>query len=372
MYLLTADGRLDKSRGLTFSETADYLAALGCTEAMSFDGGGSTSMVINDPGKGISHVNMQTYQRPVINAIGIENSGKGSGVFSYLDVFADRETLRVGEQVSVYAVSYDEYMQPADITGTPLSYSADKKGHFANNVFTPEEAGRFTVTVTANGISGTVSFNVKEAPVNENYKDVYFRSPSSEGYTIGFFGDNGNYGTLYTKFITSKRNSIAEKTNLAVFRQYPSGKINTEVLSSSLYSAKETAAGAFICLNNSKGSYSASDSGQLVKLINFLKNSLSENIFIAMSNPFGKTDSEENEIIIQKIKEISKGKNIFVISFGDNISYKYDDGVRYITINDLPNFTSKDPYNAVNNSKYGLLTINNDGINFEFKSYFGE
>ncbi len=47
LYLLTVDGRTEKSVGMTIVELADLLRRLGAWQAMNFDGGGSATMVID-------------------------------------------------------------------------------------------------------------------------------------------------------------------------------------------------------------------------------------------------------------------------------------------------------------------------------------
>ena len=47
LYLAVIDGRSSDSVGMTFEETARLMQDLGCTDALNFDGGGSSAMVIN-------------------------------------------------------------------------------------------------------------------------------------------------------------------------------------------------------------------------------------------------------------------------------------------------------------------------------------
>ena len=48
LFLVTVDGRSQKSVGMTTVELADFLLGLGAWQAMNFDGGGSTTMVVED------------------------------------------------------------------------------------------------------------------------------------------------------------------------------------------------------------------------------------------------------------------------------------------------------------------------------------
>jgi hypothetical protein len=48
LYLVAVDGRQQASVGMTLEELADAMIALGAYEAMNFDGGGSTALVVRD------------------------------------------------------------------------------------------------------------------------------------------------------------------------------------------------------------------------------------------------------------------------------------------------------------------------------------
>lgn len=67
-FLVTSDGRQEGAVGMTLEELGAYLAALGCTEAMNLDGGGSATLwaagaVRNRPSDGV--------ERPIANALAV-------------------------------------------------------------------------------------------------------------------------------------------------------------------------------------------------------------------------------------------------------------------------------------------------------------
>ena len=47
LFLLTVDGRSESSGGMTLAELAAMMRKLGAWQAMNFDGGGSTTMVVD-------------------------------------------------------------------------------------------------------------------------------------------------------------------------------------------------------------------------------------------------------------------------------------------------------------------------------------
>jgi hypothetical protein len=67
LFLLTVDGRSENSGGMTLVELADALRRLGAWQALNFDGGGSTTMVID--GAVVNKPSDPTGEREVGNAL---------------------------------------------------------------------------------------------------------------------------------------------------------------------------------------------------------------------------------------------------------------------------------------------------------------
>jgi exopolysaccharide biosynthesis protein len=67
LYLITVDGRQKCSAGMKLNELSEFMLFLGCYNALNLDGGGSTTLVIND--KIINHPSDVTGERPVGNAL---------------------------------------------------------------------------------------------------------------------------------------------------------------------------------------------------------------------------------------------------------------------------------------------------------------
>ncbi len=68
ILLVVAEGRSDVSAGLTLNELADYMIKLGAQEAMNFDGGGSSEMVLN---KEVMNNPSDGSERPVRAGLGV-------------------------------------------------------------------------------------------------------------------------------------------------------------------------------------------------------------------------------------------------------------------------------------------------------------
>ena len=67
LFVLTVDGRSENSGGMTLVELASVMRELGAWQAMNFDGGGSTTMVID--GKVVNHPSDKEGERAVGNAL---------------------------------------------------------------------------------------------------------------------------------------------------------------------------------------------------------------------------------------------------------------------------------------------------------------
>ncbi len=84
LYILAIDGRQDThSRGVTLGEFANIFIQHGAHNAINLDGGGSTSLVIKDPGTGAFAIANQPsdsstlklplrFERPVVDVVGIK------------------------------------------------------------------------------------------------------------------------------------------------------------------------------------------------------------------------------------------------------------------------------------------------------------
>lgn len=73
LFLVVVDGRQRTSVGMTYSELADYMLKLGCTEALNLDGGGSVTCwllgnVVNSPSQGA--------ERPAANGLVLVQKNK--------------------------------------------------------------------------------------------------------------------------------------------------------------------------------------------------------------------------------------------------------------------------------------------------------
>jgi len=77
LYLVTVDGRRESDSGMSLSELAETMMQLGAYEAMNFDGGGSTTMVIE--GQVVNRPSDQSGERPIGSGLLIVFEGERKG-----------------------------------------------------------------------------------------------------------------------------------------------------------------------------------------------------------------------------------------------------------------------------------------------------
>ena len=450
IYFFTVDGRSVKSRGMTFTETAEFLKKLGCYSAMSFDGGGSTAMAGKLPGEDLKHLNYQASYRPVINALSVVSQKLPLGKLSGIKISLSQNTAYKGIPVEVYInTAYDEYGNKYDLSKVTKKYHADKKGVFKDNVFYPQESGKVKITVEAGKVSEStelyvidnaftieankesfeleskkqsVSFtvrdmegygayvpseyfefkfenadgkiekdnliltNIKDGSVTASFenasltlpignfevkkeiKDKFYKSANGDGYKFGVFSIYNYTETVFSLYVTGKRNIKANEMDMAAFKVIPED-VKVPAIRVSNYGREDTEHSLFIKLDNSKGGIVKTKGEQWDWLLNVFKKGVKQkNVFINMPLSIDEvTDKEELEILETKLKENLKDKNIFIITYGKNNSYKVVNGIRYIEIKNIPQFEPEKAFDIIENLKYGLFTIEGEDVSFEFK-----
>ncbi len=448
LILFTVDGRQTYSRGMTFKEIATFLKDLGYENAMSFDGGGSTTMVASMDGEEIKNINLQSSFRKVINAVGITAERKNSD-FLGMEISLSSDKAFKGEPIEIYIdKAYDEYGNHYSVDLKNVKFSSDKKGKFTGNIFYPEESGKVTlyasykgvkkgktitvyekpekikcsvssfeitdkpqsatfyladsegystylsseniefsfegtkgyfkddsliltkltegdITATYNGLSLTIP--VGKEPSEQKEKDIFERTTDKEGFTYATFGINNHGDTLFSNYITKKRNILANGYDFSAFKVIPE-EITSPVIRVSNYGREDTEHSLFLKLDNSKGSIVSTKGEQWDWLLNVFEKGVSQkNVFINMPLDISKhKDKEELKILTSILKENLKDKNIFIITYADDNTYTVSEGIRYITVCDIPEFSYEDPEGTLEKLKYAKFTIADDEVYFEF------
>lgn len=81
LYLMTVDGRRESDGGMSLVELAHFMMGVGAYDAMNFDGGGSTTMVVN--GQVLNHPSDTTGERPVGSGLLVISGAMAKGKSRY-------------------------------------------------------------------------------------------------------------------------------------------------------------------------------------------------------------------------------------------------------------------------------------------------
>ena len=169
VHLVTVDGRLSNSAGMTLPQFADYLVAQGYDRAINLDGGGSTTMGIrkygsntvvlaNNPSGG-----SQRRVSAIIEAISTAPTGEARN----LKVSRDKVgTLLVGTTIKLtpeYVL--DEHYNPVTYDSAKITVSAQNKNVTVNGLsYTATQAGSEKLTVAYGKAAQAISFNIVSGP----------------------------------------------------------------------------------------------------------------------------------------------------------------------------------------------------------------
>ncbi|MBI2427424.1 MAG: phosphodiester glycosidase family protein [Ignavibacteriales bacterium] len=121
VYLCTVDGRQATSLGMTFTEMANFLVALGLKDAFNLDGGGSTTMVVR--GKVVNAPSDPGGERSVANTLQVISTAP-VGSLNHLNILEDRADVFQGNTFQFHAEGKDEYLNPLPLPAGTV-WSAD-------------------------------------------------------------------------------------------------------------------------------------------------------------------------------------------------------------------------------------------------------
>ncbi len=131
LFLITLDGRTSPlTLGMTLDQFADLMIQLGVYNGMNLDGGGSTTMVVQD-----SVVNYIPAERAVSNSILVVSDAPEDGVVrsvrllpvNPMNNFTAYKTVRVfeGDSVALQLSGFDRYYAPVQIDQAKLKMTVD-------------------------------------------------------------------------------------------------------------------------------------------------------------------------------------------------------------------------------------------------------
>jgi len=117
MYLVVVDGRRKDSIGMTFRELANFMASIGCYNAMALDGGGSSTLVYKPFGQEsvvVANNPSDGAERSVGNGVGVWTVAKPGELAGFV-IESQSEYVFQGLSRTFTARPYDEYYNPIKV-----------------------------------------------------------------------------------------------------------------------------------------------------------------------------------------------------------------------------------------------------------------
>ena len=168
VMMVTVEGRIAASRGMSQAELAQLMLELGAYHAINLDGGGSTTMLARKPGAiNLTLVNTPSdgSLRRIANGISLTNNAP-LGELKHIILEVEDKNLFLGFSRTITVRGFDEHYNPVTINPELISWElTGVAGHISNQVFYPAAAGTAEITAHYLGLSAKSTLKVLEPPV---------------------------------------------------------------------------------------------------------------------------------------------------------------------------------------------------------------
>lgn len=156
---MVVDGR-GSSMGATHNELAGYLLEYNVSDAIHFDGGGSSVLISRELGKTNIKINNRPsdgVERRIINGLGFVTNAP-EGKLNQIEVRANVDRVFINNSVSFEVLGYDEYYNPVEIDEKKIGWANQGiVGTWKDNIFTPTSAGKGEFTCYYDDLEANVS-----------------------------------------------------------------------------------------------------------------------------------------------------------------------------------------------------------------------
>lgn len=383
LIFVTIDGRHTSYKGVDGGRLAEILIELGSHEAIMMDGGGSTVMMKRGQGefepKVINHPS-DGAERKIINSVAIVSTSPESSLKG-IKAGIDDEKIIAGTPYRINVKAFDKNYNPLTVNYSRVDLWLESgEGKFSGMNFIPTKSGKVIIGVEYSGIISEVTLDV--LPPDDSHggtEDSLNKPYEIEGEKLFIHSGIGfkNY-TLLDRIVTNRIGSLINNNyDLSLFTgnvdSRSVGNIKKQMISAGPgYSSIEQGDSLIIQLDNSKDGIRQTDFEQwpwLQKLVNATDK---KNIFVVMSKPIfgngGFTDKLEANLLMDTLTDLSqKGKYVFVLYEGQDISTDVINGVRYISTGVYSSEITKDPREIF---RYIEFNISEKETTYQVKSLF--
>lgn len=196
LYMAVVDGRnAGGSAGVTQQQLAAIMQNIGCTDAMNFDGGGSSTMYVDGLGvKNVPSTSSLDKERPegtprvVVNALFAVAVAPVDNVITSIEIQDKKVSLSAGESYTPVVYGYNQYgvMVSSDVSGFSI-FIPEEIGSISGNVLTASDGKysglltvvynglQYSIPVYVNGGGDFVATGIDEITTDQDAKAEYYQ-----------------------------------------------------------------------------------------------------------------------------------------------------------------------------------------------------
>lgn len=204
VMIVTVDGRQPGiSAGMTLEELGQFMLDMGMEQALNFDGGGSTTFVVRQPGDSLVTITNRPSdgkERLVSNSLQVVSTAP-QGELTHLLVTPSATRIFSKSTQQFFLKGMDQYYNPIDLTGRQVQWTVDE------GLGTVDQQGNFTAgssvaegNITANIDGVTVSTRVsvvdKAARIALYPNPLIVQPGNTAKLTVLAWDDKGNPVTI--------------------------------------------------------------------------------------------------------------------------------------------------------------------------------
>lgn len=353
LMLMTVDGRgMGGAIGMDEKDVQKFLMAQNVKDAIIFDGGGSTEMIVDSKIE-----NRVDTERALINAVAVKNTAtKGSP--SKVEITPLRSILVQGEKIPLSVKVFDA--QNNLMTGRSVNVSASGvSGSYDGRNFTFSTGGKGTLSASSGSASGSVEVEVIGREENDPK-----RLPSIEGETIA----------LVTETKSNSEDIFLQAMSEALFQQIQNSPSvvflgNNDLALSSRLTNSMTPTRASMQRAGQTGFLLLDTSGNTLKdQWSSLESALSSDVknLVLMTNSKVSMTGKTLEVFQKMIHEASKTKNIYLVEKrGTNSSYR-EGNISRISVKEFNNIEGA----GLADIQYLVFKEQDGALHYSFRSVF--
>lgn len=217
LVAMIVDGR-GSSIGATHKEMAQYLLEYNVSDAIHYDGGGSSTMLSRSSGEtelSLTNIPSDGTERRIINGIGFASTAP-LGSVKTIKVLATTTSVFKNNPIQLTVIGLDENYNPVEVDTKKIVWGVEGLGGtWGNNVFTPTNAGVGTLTCYYEDLNAKIVLTSRDSPIDLNVSPrvISMDYLTTSNFSITGVDENGYEGAINLKDVTY----VLENSKLGYF-----------------------------------------------------------------------------------------------------------------------------------------------------------